>query len=145
LRGKAEEVGETGREAKEGDEVFGAGVEVDDLGGGESMGFGDEGEIGPVVADGNVDAFADGGKMGVGLAADKGVDFVVRGEQRVKVDEQGAVGGVQVDEPGGIGMVQITEERDDLAVGGNGKLTAESGQKRRVAGRETFGHITHKI
>ena len=51
LRGQAEQVGEAGGEAEEGDEILVFRMELDDLGDGESMGFSDKGKVGAMVVD----------------------------------------------------------------------------------------------
>ena len=51
------------------------------------MGFGDKGEVGAVVADGDVDTLADGREVGVGVGASPGFDFGGGDFFGVKVDE----------------------------------------------------------
>ena len=116
-------------------------MEFDDLGDGESMGFGDEGQVGAVVVDGDVDAAADGDEVSDGLGADEGFDFGVGDGVRVEVNEEGGVGGMEVDEPRWVRLVQEAEERNDLSIDLDGNLVAEANEERAVAGGETFHRI----
>ena len=141
LRGQAEQVGESGGEAEEGDEILVLRMELDDLGNGESMGFGDEGKVGTVVVDGDVDAAADGDEVGDRLGADKGFHLGVGDGERVEVDEQGGVGGMEVHQPRRVRLVQEAEERNDLPIELDRDVVAEANEERAVAGGETFHRI----
>ena len=148
LLAHAAQVGKAWGEAQHIDEVFGGGMNFDDLLRGFFVMLCDKLQIRPsfpAIEDRNLQHVA-GGNLNVGKLAHQPLEFlhqvIIENDARIVMDHEGAVGGNRLGNARDPALLQGNVKGADLSVNSRANLIAELHRHRGIPGEEKF-HFSH--